>query len=114
MASKRESDYRKVLGVSEDASAEQILRAYRKLAMRYHPDRNKSPEAAERFKEVREAYAVLTGKEAPPRQPEARREPDIIFRQQRDPIPYEVAEWNLRVSRVWDELGSGKHNNAYR
>ena len=53
-------DYYEVLGVSRDADAQEIKRAYRRLAMEYHPDRNKgNPEAEERFKEAAEAYAVL-------------------------------------------------------
>lgn len=58
MASKR--DYYEVLGVSRTASKDEIKDAYRKLAMQYHPDRNKSPDAEEKFKEISEAYAVLS------------------------------------------------------
>lgn len=58
MADKR--DYYEALGVSRDADKDQIKDAYRKLALQYHPDRNKSPEAEERFKEISEAYAVLS------------------------------------------------------
>lgn len=56
-------DYYEVLGVSRNASKEDIKRAYRKLALKYHPDRNKSPDAAEKFKEISEAYAVLSDNE---------------------------------------------------
>lgn len=52
-------DYYEVLGVSRDASKEDIKKAYRKLALKYHPDKNKSPDAEERFKEISEAYGVL-------------------------------------------------------
>lgn len=55
-----EKDYYEILGVSRDASLEEIKRAYRKLALKYHPDRNKSKEAEEKFKEISEAYAVLS------------------------------------------------------
>lgn len=59
MANKR--DYYDVLGVNRDASADDVKKAYRKLAMDYHPDRNKGDAAAEeKFKEVGEAYAVLS------------------------------------------------------
>lgn len=61
MAEKR--DYYEVLGVQRGASKDQIKDAYRKLAMEFHPDRNKSPEAEERFKEISEAYAVLSDDE---------------------------------------------------
>jgi curved DNA-binding protein len=52
-------DYYEVLGVSRDASADDIQRAYRTLARRHHPDVNKDPAAEERFKEINEAYQVL-------------------------------------------------------
>ncbi|MFV0407492.1 MAG: molecular chaperone DnaJ [Propioniciclava sp.] len=54
------SDYYETLGVSRDASSEQIKKAYRKLAMKYHPDVASDPTSAEKFKEVGEAYAVLS------------------------------------------------------
>ena len=57
MSDKR--DYYEVLSVSKTASAEEIKRAYRKLAMQYHPDRNKDDEATAKFKEINEAYEVL-------------------------------------------------------
>lgn len=58
MATKR--DYYEVLGVTKSASTEELKRAYRKLALEWHPDRNKSPGANEKFKEINEAYAVLS------------------------------------------------------
>ena len=58
--SEQKRDYYEVLGVPKDATKEQIKAAYRKLALQYHPDRNKAPGAEERFKEVSEAYAVLS------------------------------------------------------
>ena len=58
MAVKR--DYYEVLGISRDASSEDIKKAFRKLAFRYHPDRNKDDGASEKFKEVNEAYEVLS------------------------------------------------------
>lgn len=58
MAEKR--DYYEVLGVAKSASKEDIKRAYRKLALEWHPDKNKSPDAHTKFKEINEAYAVLS------------------------------------------------------
>lgn len=56
-------DYYKVLGVSKDASDAEITKAYRKLARKYHPDLNKTKEAEEKFKDISEAYDVLSNKE---------------------------------------------------
>jgi molecular chaperone DnaJ len=53
------SDFYVLLGVSREASEAEIKKAYRKLAMEYHPDRNQSPQAEGRFKEITEAYEVL-------------------------------------------------------
>lgn len=53
-------DYYEILGVPRNATKDEIKAAYRRLALQYHPDRNKSPEAEEKFKEISEAYAVLS------------------------------------------------------
>lgn len=61
MSSKK--DYYDVLNIQRSASKEEIKNSYRKLALQYHPDRNKSPGAEEKFKEISEAYAVLSDDE---------------------------------------------------
>lgn len=61
MASKR--DYYEVLGVSRDVDAAALKKAFRQLAIQFHPDRNNAPDAEERFKEINEAYAVLSDPE---------------------------------------------------
>ncbi|MDD7021758.1 MAG: molecular chaperone DnaJ [Aeromonadales bacterium] len=58
MAEKR--DYYEVLGVSKDASEDEIKHAFKRLAIKYHPDRNKAPDAAAKFSEINEAYQVLS------------------------------------------------------
>ena len=59
-----ESDYYKILGVDKKASDSDIKKAYRKLAMKYHPDHTKGDKKAEeKFKKISEAYAVLSDKE---------------------------------------------------
>ncbi|MGB5301845.1 MAG: DnaJ domain-containing protein, partial [Gemmatimonadota bacterium] len=53
------ADYYTRLGVEKDSDPDTIKKAYRKLAMEFHPDRNSSPDAEENFKRVTEAYEVL-------------------------------------------------------
>ena len=59
-------DFYQILGVPRDASQEDIQRAYRKLARTYHPDVNHDPGSEDRFKEVSEAYDVLSDPRHPP------------------------------------------------
>ena len=53
-------DYYKILNVARSASSADIKRAYRKLSLKYHPDKNSSPDAAEKFAEIASAYDVLS------------------------------------------------------
>ena len=57
------SDYYTVLGIERSASLDEIKKAYRKMALKYHPDRNKDPDATDKFKEIGEAYEVLSNPE---------------------------------------------------
>src|SRR5215467_3335962 len=56
-------DYYEILGVSKNATLDEIKRAYRKLALEYHPDRNKTKEGEEKFKEITKAFEVLSNEE---------------------------------------------------
>nr|KAF6484056.1 DnaJ heat shock protein family (Hsp40) member B5 [Rousettus aegyptiacus] len=53
-------DYYKILGIPSGANEDEIKKAYRKMALKYHPDKNKEPNAEEKFKEIAEAYDVLS------------------------------------------------------
>jgi curved DNA-binding protein len=98
-------DYYQVLGVRRNASQEEIQQAYRKLARSYHPDLNKDPGAEERFKDISEAYAVLSD-------PETRRRYDAFgpsFRQ----VPEDVApETWQRASAAGRARRSGAEQGA--
>lgn len=55
-------DYYKILGLARGVNEDDIKKAYRKMALKYHPDKNKAPGAEEKFKEIAEAYEVLSDK----------------------------------------------------
>ncbi|XP_060941810.1 dnaJ homolog subfamily B member 14 [Limanda limanda] len=67
---KRCKDYYEVLGASKEASEDELKKAYRKLALKYHPDKNHAPGATEAFKKIGNAYAVLSN-------PDKRRQYDV-------------------------------------
>ena len=58
-----QKDYYQTLGVSKTSTRDEIKKAYRKLALEYHPDRNKTKEGELKFKEVTKAYEVLSNEE---------------------------------------------------
>ena len=98
----RTKDYYKILGVSKDASPEDIKKAFRKLALKYHPDKNKgNKEAEEKFKEVNEAYAVLSD-------PKKRKEYDAFGSQEfhRQYSEEDIFK-NFDFSSIFQDLGIG-------
>ena len=58
-----EKDYYKILGVSREATKEEIKNAYYRLALKYHPDKNKDVKVRKRFREIVEAYSILSDDE---------------------------------------------------
>ncbi|MCR5219756.1 MAG: DnaJ domain-containing protein, partial [bacterium] len=95
-------DYYTLLGVDKNASEADIKKAYRKLALKYHPDRNPdNPAAAETFKEITEAYAVLSD-------PEKKRQYDQFgstgFRER---FSQEDIYRNFNVNDIFREFGFG-------
>ena len=58
--SETKRDYYEILGVDRSATRDQLKQAYRHLALKYHPDRSKDPDATAKFREIAEAYAVLS------------------------------------------------------
>ncbi len=102
-------DYHKILGLRKRASKKEIREAYRRLALQFHPDRNHDEGAEERFKEISEAYAILSGKQAVPA-----------------PVspPHggtgagssgsEVMDWSAEIMRIWEEIRSRRNDNMYR
>ncbi len=96
-------DYYKLLGVTKNASPEEIKKAFRKMALKYHPDKNKGDKTAEeRFKEINEAYAVLSD-------PEKRRQYDTFgsteFHRR---FTQEDIFRNFDFSDIFQDIGIGK------
>jgi curved DNA-binding protein len=92
-------DYYKILGVSRDAKPEEIKKAYRVLARKYHPDVSKEPGAEEKFKEVAEAYEVL-------KDPEKRRAYDELGTYQAGQQFRPPPDWEQRFARGMGGFGA--------
>ena len=97
-----DTDFYEILGVSRDATPEEIQRAYRKLAREFHPDVNKDPSAEDKFKEVSEAYDVLSD-------PQMRKRYDAFGRDFRS-VPEDVDPETWARARA----GAGNRVGGYR
>jgi DnaJ-class molecular chaperone len=109
-------DYHGILRVRRNATLAEIRKAYRKLAMQYHPDRNKEPGASERFREISEAYAVLSGKERAPVPvpgPETRNRQQGTESRGHAGTGMDVS-WGHRVINIWQGIMEKKYDNMYR
>ncbi|MBS0370231.1 MAG: J domain-containing protein [Proteobacteria bacterium] len=87
-------NFHQILGVAPDASAAEIKRAYKRLAMRWHPDRNPAPEAHEEFRRVREAFERLTR----PTEPEIEAKADEADSTPADPAPAKGEDRRMEVA----------------
>lgn len=96
-------DYYQVMGVGREASAEDIKRAYRRLARKYHPDVSKEPSAEERFKEIGEAYEVL-------RDPEKRAAYDGLGRRRPGEEFRPPPDWQFDATGAGD---AGAHSDFF-
>lgn len=102
-----QKDYHKVLEIKKDATPEEIKKAYRRLALLYHPDKNKDVKAEEKFKEINEAYAVLTGKEKP-------RKIIKYHAKYHKRNKNAVWIWEDEIFSIWNNIMRDRKNNMYR
>ncbi len=100
-------DYYKILGVDRDASKDEIKKVYRRLALKYHPDRNKSPDAEDKFKEISEAYAVLSDDEK-------RRQYDMLGHEGIGArYTYEDLFRDINFEDIFRDIGFGSFNRIF-
>lgn len=107
MGSQQKRDYYDVLGVSRKASKDEIREAFRKLAFQYHPDRNKAPDAEGKFKEISEAYAILSDDEK-------RQQYDLLGHEGiQGRYTYEDIFTRSNFEDVFKEFGFGNFDNIF-
>ncbi|MBU0527106.1 DnaJ domain-containing protein [Candidatus Micrarchaeota archaeon] len=115
------TNYYEVLGVSKDAGKDEIKKAYRKLAKKFHPDKNKSKNATRKFQEITEAYAVLMeGKPIEKDQPGPFNEWEfavkeaILAHRQKCNVCHSGRCHAVSMMQSMIDVVDADHNNAYR
>ncbi|XP_052006741.1 dnaJ homolog subfamily B member 12a [Xyrauchen texanus] len=94
---KRCKDYYEILGVTKEASEDDLKKAYRKLALKFHPDKNHAPGATEAFKGIGNAYAVLSN-------PEKRRQYDVYGEEKAHPSRHRTNHQNFEADISPEDL----------
>ncbi len=117
--------YYRLLGLPEGASQQEIRKRYRQLAMQYHPDRNPSPDAEEKFIQLNEAYDILVGKKAVPvrpsrkgknsnQQPPTEEERKARVKKARQRYAEQLVREHLENERYFNSLTKGKRWKTIR
>lgn len=112
-------NYYEILGISPSATKEEIKKAYRKLALQYHPDKNKSPDAHDRFIEINEAYLLIYDEEA-----RAKYDKEFIANQKKEPAAksatkeeefedFDLNDWSKKAKKQAEQYSQMSYESFY-
>ena len=116
---KTKKDYYEILGVNKESTPDEIKKAYRKLALRYHPDKNKDKDAEEKFKEINEAYEILSD-EKKKTQYDRSGDVDSEYSEFHDPrdvfmhFRKQYASGGIDIDELFSEMGENNNDNDNR